>query len=122
MPADRYLFTASPSFVLDAGPDVRLPRAFSLEQNFPNPFNPETRIRFTLASTQHAELKVYDILGREVAVLLDETKPAGQYEVVFPDRVGSAAGGVAGRLASGVYIYRLASGEHVMSRKMLLMK
>ena len=122
MPTDRYLFTASPSLVLDTGPDVRHPQAFSLEQNFPNPFNPETRIRFTLSTLQHTTLKVYDILGREVAVLVDEMRSAGPHEVVFPDGGGSASGGVAGRLASGVYIYRLASGEHVTSRKMLLMK
>jgi hypothetical protein len=122
MPVDRYLFTASPSLVLDVGPDTRLPQAFSLEQNYPNPFNPETRIRFTLTTTQHTTLKVYDILGRVVAVLVNEMRAAGQYEVVFPDGGGSMSGATGGRLASGVYICRLASGERVMSRKMLLMK
>ena len=119
---DVFLFSTADPVILDVEEKVFQPAVFRLEQNYPNPFNPETRIRFTLASPRHTTLKVYDILGREVAVLVDETRPAGQYEVVFPDGGGSASGGVAGRLATGVYIYRLASGEHVTSRKMLLMK
>jgi hypothetical protein len=122
LPADRYLFTASRELVLDAGGGVTVPRIFSLEQNYPNPFNPETRIRFTLPASVHATLKVYDILGREVGVLLDEPMPAGQHEVVFPGGGSSGAGRIGGRLSTGVYIYRLTAGGHVESRKMLLMK
>jgi hypothetical protein len=119
-PADRYLFTASRSRILEAGQQV--PRAFTLEQNYPNPFNPETRIRFTLAKSQHATLRVFDLLGREVAVLIDEMKAAGQYEVSFPARDRAIAERGPGRLATGVYLCRLSAGDQTMIRKMLLVK
>jgi hypothetical protein len=122
LPADRYLFTASRALVLDAGRAGTVPGGFALEQNYPNPFNPETRIRFTLPSMQRATLTVYDILGREVAVLLDDVRPAGQHEVLFPGRAGSSPSAGGPSLASGVYLYRLTAGGNVICRKMLLMK
>ena len=85
---------------------------FSLYQNYPNPFNPTTVISFQLPSEQHITLKVYDLLGREVRVLVDGVLSAGYHNVQFG---GSG-------LASGVYIYRIAAGEHVVSKKMQLMK
>lgn len=89
-----------------------LPVEFSVKQNYPNPFNPVTSIQYTIASKQFVTLKVYDILGNEVAKLVDEFKPAGSYEVNF-----DASG-----LSSGVYFYKINSGKFIETRKMLLMK
>ncbi|RPH34923.1 T9SS C-terminal target domain-containing protein [bacterium] len=89
-----------------------VPVAFSLGQNYPNPFNPETGVRYQVSGLSDVKLTVYDMLGREVAVLVNEQKPAGFYEVKF-DGAG---------LASGMYIYRLTAGSFVQSRTMLLLK
>jgi hypothetical protein len=89
-----------------------VPKVFALHQNYPNPFNPTTGIRFQVSVVSDVRLVVYDILGREVAVLVHEQKMPGMYEVEF------AASG----LASGVYMYRLATGQYVECRKMVLMK
>ena len=89
-----------------------IPGEFRLEQNYPNPFNPRTGVRFQVSGVSDVRLTVYDLLGREVAVLVNERKPAGTYTVQFD---GSA-------LASGVYFYRLTAGEFVQSRKMILLK
>jgi hypothetical protein len=88
------------------------PPKWTLEQNFPNPYNAETVIRYRIRSEAHTTLKVYDLLGREVATLADEQQSAGLHKVRFD---GS-------RLASGMYIYRLTSGPYTQCRKMLLMK
>ncbi len=85
---------------------------FELKQNYPNPFNPETRISFHLPETAHTTLAIYDLLGRRVAMLTSDVMAAGQHSVTF-----DASG-----LASGVYVYRLRSGDHVQSKKMLLGK
>jgi hypothetical protein len=89
-----------------------LPVSFSLSQNYPNPFNPSSVIRFQVPVASHARLAVYDILGREVAVLVDEVKAPGTYEVKF-----TAAG-----LASGVYFYRMQAGTFVDTKKLMLLK
>jgi hypothetical protein len=89
-----------------------IPKEFRLMQNFPNPFNPSTEISWQSPVGSHQTLKIYDILGREVATLVDEFREAGRYEVNFD----------ASRLASGVYIYRLSAGSFVESNKMLLIK
>jgi glucuronoarabinoxylan endo-1,4-beta-xylanase len=89
-----------------------LPATFALFQNYPNPFNPKTVVRFQVPGISDVKLVVYDILGREVAVLVNERKSAGIYEVSY---------GASG-LASGVYIYRLTAGTYVQSRKMVLLK
>ncbi|MBI5472095.1 MAG: exo-alpha-sialidase [Ignavibacteriae bacterium] len=89
-----------------------LPREFGLEQNFPNPFNPTTTIRYQIAKTSHAELKVFDILGRHVATLVNEAKTPGTYEATLDGRT----------LASGVYFYTLRAGDYVGVRKALLLK
>jgi hypothetical protein len=86
--------------------------SFNLQQNYPNPFNPSTKINYTLPATSNVSLKVYDMLGREVANLVNATQQAGQHYVTFD----------ASKLASGVYVYTLRSNSSVMSKKMLLMK
>jgi hypothetical protein len=89
-----------------------LPTAFSLDQNFPNPFNPTTVIGYQLSMASRVRLVVYDLLGREVKILVDERKGAGSHLVRF-DAIG---------LASGVYFYRLTAGGSVLTRKLLLLR
>jgi photosystem II stability/assembly factor-like uncharacterized protein len=85
---------------------------FSLSQNYPNPFNPTTVISYQLVGSSQVSLKVYDVLGREVATLVNEHKAAGSYEARFD----------AGKLASGIYFYKLQAGSFVQAKKMLLVK
>jgi len=88
------------------------PREYALQQNYPNPFNPTTTIGYQLPSRSRVTLKVFDILGREVATLTDAIEEPGYKEVRF-DAVG---------LASGVYFYRLQAGDFVQTRKLLLLR
>jgi hypothetical protein len=88
------------------------PSKFALEQNYPNPFNPTTTIQYTVKSTGNVSLKVYDVVGREVANLVDGIQNAGNHEVKF----------LASNLASGVYFYRLVSPSGTMVKKMMLLK
>lgn len=85
---------------------------YSLEQNFPNPFNPSTIIKFQIPKDGFVSLKVYDILGNEITTLINEEKSRGRYEVNFN---GSS-------LANGVYIYKIQSGDFISSKKMILLK
>ncbi len=87
-------------------------KSFNLEQNYPNPFNPSTVVGFQLSVAGQATLKVYDLLGREVAVLVNGALPAGAHSVTF-----DAAG-----LPSGVYMYKLEAGGQSMTRRMTLVK
>jgi hypothetical protein len=89
------------------------PRVFTLSQNYPNPFNPTTTIEFTIPADGRVVLKVYDIIGREVATILDENRKAGEYQQVVFD---------ASRYASGVYFAVLQSGGKQLLKKMLLLK
>jgi hypothetical protein len=89
-----------------------LPGKFELSQNYPNPFNPSTKISYTLATKGMTRLSVYDILGREVAVLVNEVQIAGSHDVTF----------TANNLGSGVYFYKLMNSGTVTSMKMILMK
>ncbi len=89
-----------------------VPTLFALYQNYPNPFNPSTRISFELPVSGYASLKVYDVLGREVAELIDGFIPAGFHSISFD---GS-------KLSSGMYIYTLKSGGNMTNRKMILTK
>jgi 1,4-alpha-glucan branching enzyme len=91
---------------------------FALEQNYPNPFNPTTVIEYQIPQSAFVTLKVYDILGREVSTLVNESKQAGQYKVEF-NALSSKAGK---NLASGIYIYKLQAGSFVQSKKLILMK
>lgn len=82
-------------------PLAGIPTQFSLKQNYPNPFNPSTTIKYELPNSTGVRLSVYDMLGREVSVLVDDRRDAGVHEVKF-DRSGRA---------SGVYLYRLTAGD-----------
>jgi hypothetical protein len=97
---------------VSVGEETGIPAVFSLSQNFPNPFNPKTAVRFQLSAASEVRLVVYDLLGREVATLVNEKRPAGSYLVTFD----------ASSLASGTYLYRLIAGREVQIRKMVLVK
>jgi hypothetical protein len=90
----------------------RIPDHFNLGQNFPNPFNPTTSIRYELATPERVRLVVYDIIGKEIRTLVDGLQPAGFYDVQF----------VADHVESGVYFYRLTAGQFTSVQKMLLLK
>jgi hypothetical protein len=87
-------------------------RTYSLSNNYPNPFNPTTSIQFAISNRQYVSLKVYDVLGNEIATLVNDEKPAGTYEVEW----------IATGLPSGVYVYQLKTKTFVETKKMVLMK
>lgn len=90
----------------------KVPYNFKLDQNYPNPFNPSTKIGFALPKAGNVELKVYDILGKEVATLVNDFRQAGSYEITFD----------ASKLTSGLYFYKLTTGSFSSVRKMMLVK
>jgi hypothetical protein len=93
--------------------DTKLnPTSFSLEQNYPNPFNPLTKIRYQIPQTSFVSLKISDVLGKEEAILVNEEKSPGNYEVNFN----------ANNLSSGIYFYTLKAGNFIETKKMVLMK
>lgn len=92
----------------------KLPAKYSLEQNFPNPFNPSTEINYSIHEYTHVTLKVYDVLGREVAVLEDEYKHPGFYKSQFSNANY--------KLNSGIYFYKLHTGKFTETRKMVILK
>jgi len=89
-----------------------IPSQFMLEQNYPNPFNPTTSIEYSVMSNEYVTLKVYDILGNEISILVNEIKQPGNYKVEFD----------AENLPSGVYFYKLTSGSLTETKKMLLLR
>ncbi|HCY76020.1 MAG TPA: hypothetical protein DHV28_08870 [Ignavibacteriales bacterium] len=112
--ADPYFLAAVP--VTDVQNEEAIPQDFSLGQNYPNPFNPSTRISWKCPVGSWQILKVYDVLGNEVATLVNEYRPAGSYEIEF--NIGSSFK----NLASGIYFYRLQAGEFAVTKKMILQK
>lgn len=105
---NRFDFT----FAGDNSEETGTPYSFSLSQNFPNPFNPSTMIQYTLAEAQNVELKIYDLLGREVQTLVNTAQNPGSYNVMFN----------AQNLSSGVYFYKLTAGSFTDIKKMTLVK
>ena len=91
---------------------LETPANFSLKQNFPNPFNPTTKIEFSIPLDNYVEIKIYNSLGAEVATLLNENRLAGRYSVEFN----------AGNLSSGVYFYKIVSGNYMDIKKLILLK
>jgi hypothetical protein len=102
----------TPAVVVGVAEEGGTPSAFSLAQNYPNPFNPSTVIRYQVPEAGDVKLVVVDMLGREVAVLVNERRSAGVHEVTF-DGAG---------LPSGVYFYRLQAGDVAQTRKLLLVR
>jgi hypothetical protein len=106
----RYIYSQTGVYV---APEVGvIPTGYTLSQNYPNPFNPSTQIRFTLTQTGMTSLKVYDLMGREVATLVNENMNPGAYSVKFD----------ASHLSSGTYMYVLTSGSVRLTSKMMLLK
>ena len=103
-----------PNSIIDG--TANQPNAFYLHQNYPNPFNPSTRIQYAVSSRQFVSLKVYDVLGNEIATLVNEEKPAGSYEVEF-NPVSSIL-----NPASGIYFYQFRAGSFIQTKKMILLK
>jgi hypothetical protein len=117
--ADKFFVMCSTTFTLTVlrstalGNSPDIPLRFSLDQNFPNPFNPSTTINFTLAEDGFVSLRIFDVLGREVMVLVhDELKAGVLHSATFQ----------AGNLGSGMYLCRLESGKNIQTRKILLVR
>ena len=89
-----------------------IPDEFILDQNYPNPFNPSTKITFSIPDASHVNLTIFDLLGEQVATLVDESKAAGMYSVQFD----------ASNIPSGIYIYRISAGSFIQTKKMILLK
>ncbi len=110
---DVYSFSDTLTVYIDTELDiVDIPKEFSLQKNYPNPFNPVTRIIYTLPQEEHVEINVYELSGKHVFTLIKEFHQAGTYSLQF-----NAAG-----LASGIYIYTMEAGNYRQSEKMLLLK
>ncbi len=92
-------------------PDV-IPTVYNLFQNYPNPFNPSTIISFSIPASSFVTIRIFDVLGSEVANLVNEEKSAGNYEITF-DSSG---------LSSGVYLYKIQAGKFVETKKMILLR
>lgn len=104
--------TFSTLFVDIKDDESQIPTNFSLEQNYPNPFNPATTIAYSIPKESQVSLKIYDVMGREVAQLISDRQPAGNYNIEFN----------ASALASGTYFYKLTAGDFASVKKMLLLK
>jgi len=94
------------------GDEINPLTKFQLKQNYPNPFNPTTNIQYTIGTGQFVQLKVYDAVGNEVATIVNEKKPAGNYVVNFN----------AENLGSGIYYYQLKTKDFIQTRKMIVLK
>ena len=110
--ASRINLPVIPASTVSISSGGELPAEVTLGQNYPNPFNPETTIRYGLPKAGEVRLAVYNLLGHEVAILVDQSKPAGHHTVRFG----------AGNLPSGVYVYRLHAGDETIVRTMMLVK
>jgi len=107
--SETWSFTTSSPTNVD---ELRAPNEFDLSQNYPNPFNPSTKISWQSSVSSWQTLKVYDVLGKEVATLVDEYRIAGSYEINFN----------ANSLSSGIYFYKLTAGSFVETKKMILLR
>ena len=104
---------------VDENNDDAIAKTFLLQQNYPNPFNPSTNIKFSIPISGFISLKVYDVLGNEVATLVDEFKPVGTYQVIFDSHSGLS--GIR-ELPSGIYFYTLTAGSFSQTKKMILLR
>jgi hypothetical protein len=111
---EGYIFY-NPTGIQDDGSN--LPSGFTLSQNYPNPFNPSTNIAFSLNGTEKTSLVIYDLLGRQIRMLVNEHLDAGDYIITWDGRNGTGA-----EAPSGTYFYRLAMGDNTLARKMTLVR
>jgi hypothetical protein len=111
---DKWIFNPT---ILVGIPEIGVPLEFDLAQNYPNPFNPSTTIEFTVSSAMNITLRVYNLLGQEVALLVDGKLNAGKHRLNWD---GKNRQGLS--VSTGVYLYRLIAGDRIETRKMLLLK
>ena len=104
--------TVSPSTSIKEVDIKKIPSKYKLYASYPNPFNPSTKIKYELPELTFVILKVYDMLGNEITVLVNEEKPAGRYEIDFSGKI----------LSSGIYFYILQADNFIETKKMILMK
>jgi len=107
---NNYRFDSTSTSVVDK--HLSVPSNYLLYQNYPNPFNPTTIINYQIPELSFVTIKVYDVLGREVAILVNEEKPVGSYEIEFDGSL----------LTSGIYFYKLQAGDFVETKKMILLR
>ena len=105
---------AEPTGVDDGVPD-ELPIDFKLNQNYPNPFNPNTTVEYSVPTRVHVSIDVFNIAGQKVRTLVNQSKPAGTYRVIWDGRNDAGT-----TVATGVYLYRIQTGDHIETKKMLL--
>jgi parallel beta-helix repeat protein len=109
--------TRPPNLQKGAANGIELPLVYQLGSNYPNPFNPITAIKFSLAEPDYTSIEIYNILGQKVTTLIDEYKQAGKYSIIWR---GTNSRGQP--VASGIYFYRLVSGDFIDSKKMLILR
>jgi len=107
---DNFVIDMFPS--VDDSSSIGMPEKYGLHQNYPNPFNPITTIKYDIPEKSFTTLKVYDVLGNEIATLVNEEKPIGSYEIEFN----------ANGLPGGVYFYRLQTEEFIETKKMIFLR
>jgi len=94
-----------------------MPRGFEVNQNYPNPFNPTTTISYDLPQSSHVSLEIFNVLGQRVRTLLEGDKPAGYYTATWDGSDNRGKG-----VASGIYFYRIKTGDFIETKKMVLLK
>ena len=97
---------------IDGSPETYVPESFSISHNYPNPFNPSTKIRYSIPQSSNVIVKVFDILGNEIETLINEEKTAGTYEMTW----------YAENLSSGIYFYQIKTENYIETKKMILIK
>ena len=97
--------------------EARIPGAYHIAQNFPNPFNPVTTIRFDVKERGHVSLKIYNVAGQLVKTLVDETRDASSYSILW-----DGTNNLGAKVASGIYFYRLVAGDFEQTKKMVLIR
>jgi len=104
--------------ITSAGGELRhLPKIFHLARNYPNPFNPETTIKYQLPKPGYVSLNIYNLLGQRVRTLVDDEKPAGYYQIIWDGRDDRGV-----LVSSGIYLYELRASDFQKTRKMLILK
>ncbi len=115
--SDTVTVTIDPYVSVDDETEATLPNQFTLEQNYPNPFNPVTTIEYSVPSRSNVTIEIFDILGRKIKTLVDESRAAGEYQITWD---GNNTNGQ--KVSTGIYFYRFQANDHVATRKMILLK
>jgi hypothetical protein len=102
---------------LDAKIETILPERFTLHQNYPNPFNPVTALRYDLPKNSLVTIIIYDMMGREVKTLINQTQDAGYRSVIW-----DATNDYGKPVSAGIYLYQIQAGEYISTKKMVLLK